>query len=100
MAKIKKATSNAPHICLKVRANTFFSVSMLGRRNKTISIHEARMEVPPLSGLKLKVDESGLNTPALSATDEMAVMLHLCANLPGRCDHGPVHNTTTITKMI
>jgi hypothetical protein len=46
---------------------------MLGRRKRTIRIHEAKMEVPPLSGLKLNVDESGL-----FVTEEMADTDHLC----------------------
>src|SRR5689334_18372280 len=92
---MKNATSNAPHICLKVRANTFFRVSTLGRRKRIITSQDARMDVPPLSGLKLKVEAMGF-----CVTDEMAPTLHLCANLPGRCDHGPVHSTTTTIRMM
>src|SRR6185312_7206566 len=66
-AKMKNATSKAPHICLKVLAKTFFNISPLGRRKRTIMIQEARIEVPPLNGLKLKVDAIGL-----WVTDEIA----------------------------
>src|ERR1700723_93845 len=59
-AKIKNATSNAPHICLNVRLNTCPNCSPLGRRINKIISQETSVEVPPPSGEKLNVEEIGL----------------------------------------
>src|SRR5579864_3477104 len=97
MAKIKNATRRAPHICLNVRANTWPSTLPLGRSNRIIKIHDARMAVPPLSGLKLKVETTGLVVIEGGATAET---LNLYQLIPGSFDHGPVHKTTTISRTI
>src|ERR1019366_9373311 len=57
--KMKKATSNAPHICRNVREKTCFRVLKLGRRMARITSQDARVDVPPPNGLKLNIDEMG-----------------------------------------
>src|SRR5207248_241730 len=51
----------------------------VGRKNNKITSHETKMEVPPLSGVKLNVEAA-----ALCVTDEIALTLHLCRLSPGR----------------
>src|SRR5579871_3752546 len=88
---MKKATSSAPHICLNVRLNTSPICLPLGRRIARIISQETRVEVPPPSGAKLKVDEIGV-----WVTEEIACTVSFVKLYPGRCDHGPVQPTTTI----
>src|ERR1019366_4188013 len=88
--KMKKATSNAPHICRNVRKKTCFRVLKLGRRMARITSQDARVDVPPPNGLKLNIDEMGL-----CVTDDLAATDSLNRLIPGRWDHGPVQATTT-----
>src|SRR5579875_90555 len=90
MPKMKNATRMAPHICFRVRANTCLIIDIPGRSSSTITIHEARMELPPLHGVKLKTDASGL-----PVTEEIAVAFAVYQLIFPRLDQGPVHATTT-----
>src|SRR5437763_16090438 len=77
--KRKKPTSSAPHSGRNVFRNTSCNSAPVGRQNNKITSHETKMEVPPLSGVKLNVEAA-----ALCVTDEIALTLHLCRLSPGR----------------
>src|SRR5579863_7831271 len=89
-AKIKNATNSAPHIWRNVREKTSPITLRLGRRIARMMSQEAKVDVPPLSGLKLKVEES---VPCV--TDDLAVTASFSQLIPGRGDLGFVHPTTT-----
>src|ERR1035441_4090544 len=87
---MKKATSNAPHICRNVLEYTSLRVRRLGRRMARITSQDASVDVPPPNGLKLNIDEMGL-----CVTDDLAATDSLNRLNAGRADHGPVQATTT-----
>ena len=80
----------APHLLERFRENLRRRISPLGRRIARITSHEARIDVPPVNGVKLKTEVSGFCvTEDFAATDQLEQLIG------GRCDHGPVHATTT-----
>src|SRR5580658_8712434 len=87
---MKKATSSAPHICLNVLENTCPMIGNGGRKRSSSTTQETKMEVPPAKGVKLKTDRT-----AFCVTEELAATDRRNQLTPGRCDHGPVHETTT-----
>src|SRR5579862_5757219 len=89
-AKIKNATSSAPHICLKVLEKTCFRISADGRRINKITSQEASIEVPPVNGARLNVEAS-----VFPVTEDFVATDNLSQLIAGRRDHGPVHATTT-----
>src|ERR1700720_1039747 len=94
-AKINDATNKAPHICWNVREKTCFKTLPPGRRMVKITSQETRIDVPPLSGLKLNTE-----VIALCVTEDRAAIDNLNRLIAGRVDHGPVQATTTMMRMM
>src|SRR5579862_619552 len=89
-AKMKKATSSAPHICLKVLENVSFRMWADGRKINKITSQEASIDVPPVNGAKLNVEAS-----VVPVTEDLVATDNLSQLIAGRWDHGPVQATTT-----
>src|ERR1700723_1226204 len=67
----------------------------LGRRIARITSQEARIELPPFKGVKLKTE--GI---AFCVTEDFAATDSLIRLLAGSVDHGPVQATTTRISTI
>src|ERR1700738_484609 len=91
---MKKPTSSAPHIWRKVSRNTCPRMAAPGRINSSITNQETRMAVPPTNGAKGKATEV-----ALLLMEEIALTATLPALTLGSGDQGPVHSTTTTTRI-
>src|SRR5579864_548656 len=65
--KMKNPTSTAPHIWWNVRLKTSPSIPLFGRTNVRMMSHAIMIAVPPLSGLRLKVETTGRCVTELTA---------------------------------
>jgi hypothetical protein len=82
-AKIKNATSNAPHICLNVFEKTCFRICAEGRKINKITSQDASIDVPPVNGAKLNVEAS-----VFPVTEDLVATDNLSQLIAGRGDHG------------
>src|SRR5271170_3660357 len=83
IANTKAATNSAPHICLKVRMKTSFTIAPPGLRIARIISQDAIVDDPPPNGVKLKSDVMGF-----WVIEDVATTDHLNKLTAGRCDHG------------
>src|SRR6185312_10745891 len=102
---MKTPTSSAPHICWNVRRKISPSCAALSLpmiiNSIAMMIHEARMALPPMYGVKLNVAfTSGLAGSHTVASDEHATALTLYQLIFGSGDHGPVHAATTTNNTM
>src|ERR1700756_4844486 len=100
-------TRSAPHICLKVRPKKVPNIPALSRplipRNTRIRSHDARIDVPAMNGVQLKVASEFLWLIDETATADTLYQLiagNADAALAFQGHHGAVHRTTTTTRMM